>query len=513
MKRYTRQRPPEINYNASLWKWLFIWMEYLYRYRKDQYGFIPNALLGAIPPNRGIYENHEVFTTFVRKISTKIFGVQCVNLKIENKVIPVKFAKGVKTSGDRLVFYSVEHYNQMLNTGAVAWCPINKDWYMSDCFLNVFNYKGEERHVIRMANPKYFTCPCCGASYLEAPHNKIRNPFSKLVVCLRCKDEYPKNPAPTQTSIYGEYHSHYRTGWKFFSHYSRGDSTVPMGVELEIQSKAFPWDPREKAWALCLHQQAANPNWNLFYCERDGSIGEYGLEMITQPMSQQLHYQFWNHMLPAIRENFTGWNTKKRHPGGQYGIHITFDSTLYGQLNLARLAKFIESKKNQVFIQGMAQRGILYGNANALAARDKAVKEVFVYENGKLLGSQNRNQAINLKKEKGLCEIRMFRSTLNTTSFFKNLEFLWAFRHWAGETPWDYNAESFLNWLLDSPKLYNVYPHLYEYMCHEHFPVDPAQWMTKNIWAPHFTALVDKLKKGQKDLFLSFTPENTDYTP
>src|SRR5574343_1610259 len=73
LKRYAKQKPTKINYNASLWKWLYSWMEYLYRYRKDQYGHIPNALLGMpLPNSRGIYDNHETFTSFVRKVSTKI---------------------------------------------------------------------------------------------------------------------------------------------------------------------------------------------------------------------------------------------------------------------------------------------------------------------------------------------------------------------------------------------------------------------------------------------------------
>jgi len=319
----------------------------------------------------------------------------------------------------------------------------------------------------------------------------------------------------TPATIYGAYHSHKHV-FQFWPHRAKNDSTVPLGVELEMQFNKYDtvqFNPPHEAWALYQHQITANPDWNLFYFESDGSIGASGIEMITQPMSRHLNRDFWKLMLPKIRENFQGWNTEKFAQDAPYGIHITFEIAEWGSFHLGRLIKFVENVKNQVFMQAIAQRGQLYNNPAGIGSKDKRISEVAVVENGKFTGSQARAQAINVKNNK-LCEIRMFRSTLNHVSFMKNLEFLYAFHDWCSCSPFSSEAGVFMNWLIQhAASRYPKYPNLYKYLCRDQFPVKLARYPTQNQCQPLFEPVVNMYRKGQKDLFNStIILPSEDYT-
>jgi hypothetical protein len=291
------------------------------------------------------------------------------------------------------------------------------------------------------------------------------------------------------------------------------DKTFPIGVELEIQIRqefARDFNPKAEAWSLYEQQLEFNKNWNLFYFERDGSLGAPGIEMITQPMSLELHNKFWSKMLPRIRRRFCGWNTTiSGH--SNYGIHLTFAMDSYGPLHVARLGKFLERRDNGVLVQAIAQRGVLYGTSSFICAENKTLNNIFTINDGKLTGSITRSQPVNVKGS--LVEIRMFKTSLNQQSFMKNLEFLYAFKEWCNETSYSIHYMDFINWMLASPlSRYTKYPNLYNYLCRPKFPVKNPAWPVDNLWAPNFTNVVYDLFPGQRDLFTKDIPQSdADY--
>lgn len=528
VKKYLKEKSPdEVNFNANTWKWLFEFFDYLWNYRRSFNASIA-ALHHEFVGNHNSVEaaNLETnvrrnFKEFLSYASQRLLGIELVMGWNQERAYPKYLCKAARDTNRKLIWLPIPTYEEYKLCQEIKWCNYNKDWFLSSAFNSVMTYanldgtKRDSPQLINIACPSYFTCSICGTHYHDHPHNKQRHKTMRdRIVCPKCITASLSNKPHTESTIYGDYHSHYRSGgWKFYPIFGKNDSSVPLGIELEMQHKRARegWDARSVSWKLYQHQLLKNKEWNYFYCERDGSIGEYGLEMVTQPMTQKVHDQFWGHMLPAIREEFTGWQTEKVHGPAQYGIHVTFDVKLFGNLNLARLIKFIENTDNKVFIQAMAQRGVLYGTSQAIAAETKKVSDVVYYEKGKMLGSKSRSQPVNLKNGE-LCEIRMFRSTLNTVSFFKNLEFLWAFHQWCGETPFMFKADQFIEWLLKRPTLYFQYPNLYEYLCHKTFPIKVAQHSTTNVWKGEFDKIVLLQKKGQKDLFQTgVDPDPVDY--
>lgn len=497
MKKIDSQGALSINTNASLWKWVFDFLYAIFNWR------INNAVKYATMWRHSTRaQRNKHFDLFVNESTKRYLGVEMVVAYGVDRCYPKKIMHGVRDSQYNLRWLPKNQFMEYRDLGEIRWCSINNDFFFASAFQSVFDWKKDKAVFVEVAGHTAFICPMCGSAWLDRIHNKVKNKFLGTIVCPQCVTKKVSNRPHTVDSVYGEYHSHARGGWKFFDVLAENDSTIPMGIELEMQFKGNHslFNPRSEAWSLYEYQITHDKDWNLFYCERDGSIGEFGMELITMPMSLHLHYQFWNLMLPKIRDRFSGWKTEK-HSGGQYGIHITFDINKFGQFNLARLAKFLDDADNRIFVQGIAQRGIIYQAPEALCTKTKSLSNIFAILDKKIAASANRNQPINIKAGQ-LAEIRMFNSTLNTVSFYKNLEFLHAFRHWCTETPYSPKAEKFVDWLEQGyVTLYPLYPYLYQYLTKERFPVKYAKWSCDNPYYKTFKRLVDKQIIAQRDLF------------
>jgi hypothetical protein len=500
LKSYADKPIDKVNLNANTWKWL---------------GQFVVAVCSTRRINHRVSEdigNLEIINPILKKLGVPEVCYTYAPLTGGTVYLPQKYCKAYRNAYNTLEWCLAQDFEHMKTVNAIIWCSVQKDWFHCDAFYTYYGANSAGKKVpYRSACPKLFTCSMCAERYAHDSHTIKKHPVLGLMTCLWCSTAPLKNPTPTRDSIYGNYHSHSKS-FKFWPHRAPKDSSVPMGVELEMQVKNFvDYNPTSEAWALYQKQIEYNPAWNMFYFERDGSLGDAGIEMITQPMSRRLGKEFWKLMLPKIRERFNGWNTEKYAGDSQYGIHVTFAIAEWGKFNLARLIKFLETAKNQVFVQAIAQRGVLYGSERALAQRDKMLSEVVRFDKGKMGNSRSRAQAVNVKGE--LCEIRMFRSTLNHVSFMKNLEFLHAFREWCLSSPYSADAEVYLAWLIkDAAKLYPKYPNLYKYLCLDTFPVKFAAYTVKNKWVSQFQEVTALYQKGQKDMF---APEvkipNEDY--
>lgn len=265
-----------------------------------------------------------------------------------------------------------------------------------------------------------------------------------------------------------------------------------MGVELEINLKR-PTPQHRFSGDAILHvaqelyqkQQAHNPDWHNFYFETDGSLGSGGFEMITNPMTLEYHHQFWDKMLPDIRQKCVGWLTQ-RHCGGNnpYGIHITFHKKYWGDFRLARFIKFMENPENSLFLTAIAQRASLYsGWKFDRTLPNRKIKELCQIVEKKIAGS-DRSRPIHVKGNE-LVEVRIFRSTLNTVSFFKNLEFIDAFLAWTKETGWSDDHIDFLAWLGTKPHHWSRYSNLLAYLARPSFAVWDLAAPLPNTWQGH----------------------------
>lgn len=89
-----------------------------------------------------------------------------------------------------------------------------------------------------------------------------------------------------------------------------------IGVELEVECN----NERHKKLLNSIHS-----NW--FYQERDGSLGEYGTEIITVPLRPKDAHnpEFWKPMTDVVSKLATSWDKQTT------GLHVHLSRTILGQ--------------------------------------------------------------------------------------------------------------------------------------------------------------------------------------
>jgi hypothetical protein len=344
-------------------------------------------------------------------------------------------------------------------------------------------------------------CNCAWMKDMLTVSTRYRKLFCPK--CIAINNGEFKNKPHEMNAIVGGYHSTATRGggWQFIPQILHDEASPLMGIEIEMDFKKTDKITSREAccWALYQEQLEQSPNWHNFYFEHDGSLNAHtGVEMITHPMTLEYHQHYWDTMLPLVRKYFKGWDSTHN----EYGIHITMDRSDWTDLQLARFSKFVENSDNKNFSQAIAQRTKFYRAEKELGAVKTKVKDIFRVEDGKVLASVQRNSIVNIKGQL-FVEFRMFKSTLNTESFFKNLEFLDAFNRWSKETAFSIKYQDFLHWLMSSKGVRNRYTNLLNYLARPTFYVKGRQGF-KSEWS-------DMISYHNKQLLLfevdDFIPE------
>jgi len=120
---------------------------------------------------------------------------------------------------------------------------------------------------------------------------------------------------------------------------------------------------------------------------------------------------------------------------------------------------------NSDFVTKISQRKV--DNLDRWAALTDNPRESTEYTQDKLMykakkkyGNSRRYLAVNLQNDNSV-EIRIFRGTLNDSSFFKNIEFVQAlFDYTKSITETDMSLKSFLSFIKDN----NEYPYLRKFI-------------------------------------------------
>lgn len=334
-------------------------------------------------------------------------------------------------------------------------------------------------------------CVCCGNVFLKK--DMVYNDIYEDYVDTICHEHSfkIKNQAPPRDDPISSYHSHRRT-WQFIpQRVNSKDHGLAIGVELEMHStKGNSITGAQNAARDILRETKENsPN---YYFEWDGSLSEGGFEMITNPMSLNYGRDWWSNMLPIIRKSCVGYNVEKHlnsesdggaQPGTayNYGIHLTVSTKYLPHSVLPKLTKFFDFTENKEFLEAIAQRSIIYGGTRlGTIVKPKADDRLrWTKGQAKSFMSLDRRLPVNIKGK--LVEFRMFRSTLNTISFLKNLEFLHAIITYYQETmTQSIHHRDFILWLSKNRK---TYPNLILYLQHPIYFVKGVG-KVKNVWLP-----------------------------
>lgn len=353
---------------------------------------------------------------------------------------------------------------------------VDGKWYTPDNWIQVmeFDKNGKATRYVDTFFPKekynLWTCPHCGRYMWK----KVKTPVKELEIdlCPQCAARAIRdNPAHTKKTVFGQYHSH--GNWNFMIRRSPKDvGMIPMGIEIEMHPRyshpdLIGFSVEEIAWELYRQQIALNEKWNEFYCERDGSLADNGIELVSNPMTLSFAQDYWGKMLPVLRQWCSGWNVAKNNGNSEasYGIHITTARRHWKDLALARFIKFLDNKNNVDFNYAMAQRNFAYGSRDSGVSSGcfKKLSDAVNIAGKKIGASKTKYSSVNVKGSR-LVEVRIFASTLQQESFLKNYEFIESFWKWSHETAFSISADEYLRWLVVQPNTFRRYPNLLGYL-------------------------------------------------
>jgi len=226
-----------------------------------------------------------------------------------------------------------------------------------------------------------------------------------------------------------------------------------VGVEVEVESNGEEFDMAysETLKALPL---------NFATLKEDGSLSEYGFEIVSRPASYVEHVAAWRPFFAAFRSGKFGrlqaWST------GTCGLHVHIcrnggqpnpfnspsDIWQLSQHAQALLVCFVNLPRHRDFIQCMAGR-----DANSYTTFQKKRMATAAQRTG------FKYEAVNLEHANTL-EFRIFKGTLKEQSFFKAIEFVLALSEFCRAT---YNVRkalslsAFIRYVGENASLY---PHL-----------------------------------------------------
>lgn len=246
-----------------------------------------------------------------------------------------------------------------------------------------------------------------------------------------------------------QYHSHPLRNSEYFAESATAEDPA-LGFEHEVYVDGD------------LHgaMDDAGLDWIL---ERDGSLDStHGVEIVSPPKTLSA----WRDVLPGYHKALASADCSAFSCDGDYGIHITVHRRHLTPLQEARIALFLASEENLVFIRTIAQRTGIYcgrdtsdiGGIGATCPKKYAAHKAWY-----------RSAPLNLTEK--LAEFRIFRSNTKPGRLLKNLEFVHALLRWTSvksATGSEYRYQPFLTWLKGYEK---EYPELLAYLRQKEYKV------------------------------------------
>lgn len=314
------------------------------------------------------------------------------------------------------------------------------------CIVN--NSRGDDYYVCEGCRDEhYYWCVDCDAYVHEDNYNQDD-------LCYTCyRDRYGDDDDDGSSS------SSSSDIIKSYSHKPRAiffkvsdNDDVYLGIELEVERGDS--SVRHKDMAKMIER-------DFLYFKNDGSL-DNGFEIVTHPMTISYikrHRNVWAEILNLLRSNkYRSYDTRT------CGMHIHISKNAFTTWHLYRFMKFFVD--NADFVTKISQRKI--ENLDRWAAltdnpseySKEYTQEKLLYKAKKKYGNDKRYLAVNLQNDKSV-EVRIFRGTLNDSSFFKNIEFVQSVYDYTKSVPdADMSLKSFLTFIKDV----NEYPYLRKFI-------------------------------------------------
>ena len=310
----------------------------------------------------------------------------------------------------------------------------------SDTMSTVRNRRGWEIAVCESCSSDYYHCDACG-EYVHEDNYEGND------LCVDCSNDN-EDDDDGSSSVINRYD--YKPLPTFFKVSDKDD--VYLGIELEV----------ERGNSEVRHERMAEMiEKDFLYFKNDGSLHN-GFEIVTHPMTISYIKQnknVWADILNELRSNkYRSYDTST------CGMHIHISKNAFTTWHLYRFMKFFVD--NSDFVTKISQRKIENLDRWAALTDDPSeshkefTDDVLMYKAKKKRGNDKRYLAVNLRNEKSV-EIRIFRGTLNDSSFFKNIEFVQALYDYTKSiSESDMSLQSFFTFLRDN----NEYPYLRKFI-------------------------------------------------
>lgn len=251
-------------------------------------------------------------------------------------------------------------------------------------------------------------CPQCGNAFTMDHLHRFRG----RLCCDSCISDLRRS-----RSGVGNYHSH---GYQV-----PNDDKLRLGFELETG------DTCEDDMMSCVDELRPIGGYNddddeydedecaqdLFYLEHDGSIPEYGFELISTPHTLDEYkndIQTWTNILALLKK----WGL---HSPSSCGLHIHASKRFMDSYGWNLVGWFVNS--NRAAFESLARRG---GN-NYARYYDYDSYRKFCRN---IEYDMDRYSAVNYHSSQHTIEFRMFASTTNINTLYEDLELIDALVRW-----------------------------------------------------------------------------------
>lgn len=218
---------------------------------------------------------------------------------------------------------------------------------------------------------------------------------------------------------------------EFVFHRIKNEEELYLGVELEVDSGG---EDEDKAKYVC---DMMNCNDENIYCKHDGSLSK-GFEIVTHPCTLEYHKQL-------DYENMFDWLIKtgyRSHDTSTCGMHVHINRSYFGNdkltrdLCISKLLYLFEKYWDKVEL--IARRSSNRFARRFLLEEDETPIDLYAKSQ-----ASDKYGAINLK-HKDTVEIRIFKGTLNYSTYISTLEFVSVMARIAKET--DIYEIQFVTW-------------------------------------------------------------------
>ena len=190
----------------------------------------------------------------------------------------------------------------------------------------------------------------------------------------------------------------------------------------DYHDQARPWDdnpPRKNAALFGIELEVLVKNENDvssvyerivdhgFIGERDGSLHPVrGIEIVGEPLTFEKNKSKWLPLLGHLRGVANGWDA-----GVGYGMHVSVNRPALSKMHQGKLLVFIHNSKTlcETVAGRKESHWAQYHSNKKVSDAEKETDEKY--------------QAITLRGYKRM-EVRIFRSTISTDGFMRNLEFV-----------------------------------------------------------------------------------------